>query len=94
MYTDSVKHRVNIFFRVMIACVGGYLCSMYFSLVVANVFLIIMPRAEAVFLSAFLAIIFFIIFFMTSFAMYSFKKVVIFSVFTTVLFYVLSYTLG
>ncbi|SNQ29053.1 hypothetical protein SAMN05444584_0987 [Acinetobacter apis] len=94
MYMDTIKYRLNIFSRVVLSCVGGYLCTMYFSLVLASLFTSVMPRAEAVFLSAFLAILFFVFFFMTSFAIHSFKHVMVFGLSTTALFYILSYILG
>lgn len=76
--------------RLIAGSLGGYLCSVYASLVLTAILLYWLPMAEAVFLADFIAILFCIIFFIGAFVINSHTAVLWLSTSLTLLFFLLS----
>ncbi|WEI18019.1 hypothetical protein PY247_17120 [Acinetobacter proteolyticus] len=58
----SLSYRLNIFYRFMQSFVLGYMCMMYLSLDLALWFNHILDKAEAIYLAAFISILFYLTF--------------------------------
>ncbi|MBF7682728.1 hypothetical protein I2F27_05185 [Acinetobacter sp. B5B] len=87
-------HQFTVAYRILLSLVVGYFCVVYFSLCLAAIFLYFTPRAEAVFLASFCAIMFALIFFILCFCIQSIPRLSQLSFGITLLFYGLSHLIG
>lgn len=72
--TVSFSYRISVLYRFIIAFVLGYICT---SLLIHNLTLIlntVLPKAESIYLAAFISLLFFIGFVISSFCIYTVRK--------------------
>ena len=70
----TLIYRLSIFYRFILSFVVGYICMMYLSLCLTALFLHSFTRAEAIYLAAFISIIFYLLFIIVSFCTNSLLK--------------------
>lgn len=72
--TVSFSYRISVLYRFIIAFILGYICT---SLLIQNLTLILntlLPKAESIYLAAFISLLFFIGFVISSFCIYTVRK--------------------
>jgi hypothetical protein len=72
--TVSFSYRISVLYRFIIAFILGYICT---SLLIHNLTLILntlLPKAESIYLAAFISLLFFIGFVISSFCIYTVRK--------------------
>lgn len=72
--TVSFSYRISVLYRFIIAFIVGYICT---SLLIHNLTLIlntVLPKAESIYLAAFISLLFFIGFVISSFCIYTVRK--------------------
>lgn len=58
MFTSFISNaKFAIFYRIVVAFVLGYLCSIWFNLIATSLLSLVLPKAESIFLAALLTII-------------------------------------
>ncbi|WP_038344130.1 hypothetical protein [Acinetobacter sp. A47] len=67
-------YRLSIFYRFVLSFVLGYFCMMYLSLSLMSLFSQILDKAEAIYLAAFISILFYLAFIILSFCAHSLRK--------------------
>ncbi|KYQ83451.1 hypothetical protein AWW72_13990 [Acinetobacter sp. NRRL B-65365] len=72
-------YRLSIFYRFALTFVLGYLCMIYLSLSLTSLFVHVLDKAEAIYLAAFIAILFYLIFIIISFCSHSLLKLTLIS---------------
>ncbi|ENW81119.1 hypothetical protein F909_02410 [Acinetobacter sp. ANC 3929] len=83
----SLVYRLSIFYRFVLSFALGYLCMMHLSLGLGSLFSHIFDKAEAIYLAAFISILFYLAFIIVSFCTHSLWKLSLTSlVLTGVLF--------
>lgn len=75
----TLVYRLSIFYRFALTFVLGYLCMMYLSLSLTSLFVRVLDKAEAIYLAAFIAILFYLIFIIISFCSNSLLKLTLIS---------------
>lgn len=75
----TLVYRLSIFYRFALTFVLGYLCMMYLSLSLTSLFVRVLDKAEAIYLAAFIAIFFYLIFIIISFCSHSLLKLTLIS---------------
>ncbi len=70
----TLIYRLSIFYRFILSFVVGYICMMYLSLCLTALFLHSFAKAEAIYLAAFISIIFYLLFIIVSFCTNSLLK--------------------
>ncbi|WDZ52799.1 hypothetical protein LF296_08475 [Acinetobacter vivianii] len=75
----TLVYRLSIFYRFVLTFVLGYLCMMYLSLSLTSLFVRVLDKAEAIYLAAFIAILFYLIFIIISFCSHSLLKLTLIS---------------
>lgn len=70
----SLVYRLGIFYRFVLSFVVGYLCMMYLSLGLGALLSHILDKAEAIYLAAFISILFYLAFIILSFCAHSLWK--------------------
>lgn len=79
MISSTVQYRFAVFYRFMITFLLGYICT---SLLTHNLTVLLhslLPKAEAIYLAAFISILFFVGFVITSFCICSLRKLSVMS---------------
>ena len=76
----SITYRFTVFYRFVIAFIIGFVCTAFFSMALAYIFNMMMPKAESVYLAAFFAILFYAVFVIIAFCVQSLLKLTIYSV--------------
>ncbi|NHB58626.1 hypothetical protein G8E00_07085 [Acinetobacter shaoyimingii] len=74
MHLHTIRYPLAILYRVLIAFLMGYLCTYFFTLNATAMLKWVLPKAESVFLAAFIAIFFFVFFVLMSFSIHTLKK--------------------
>ncbi|MEB5476408.1 hypothetical protein [Acinetobacter pollinis] len=87
MKEHAMMYRLSITCRIFIACILGYVCTRYATLLITVALVNVMPHAESIFLAAMFGILFFIIFFLSIFIFQSVKKTILCSVIITCILY-------
>lgn len=90
----SFSYRMTVLYRFIIAFVFGYACT---SLLVSNLTVLFhhsLPKAESIYLAAFISILFFLGFVISSFCIYSLPKLSLISISLTACFYAIYWILG
>lgn len=75
----TLVYRLSIFYRFALTFVLGYLCMMYLSLSLTSLFVRVLDKAEAIYLAAFIAILFYLVFIIISFCSHSLLKLTLIS---------------
>lgn len=76
-------YRMSIFYRFVFTFVLGYICTMYLSLNLSSLFTQYLAKAEAIFLAAFISILFYVSFIIISFCSQSLVKLTLVSLILT-----------
>ena len=88
----SWSYRLAIVYRFMLAFLIGYACTSVLMLCLLKVFQQFMATAESVYLSAFIAIIFYIVFILASFCVHSLLKLSLYAlILCSVFFFALKF---
>lgn len=92
--TVSFSYRISVLYRFIIAFILGYICT---SLLIHNLTLIlntVLPKAESIYLAAFISLLFFIGFVISSFCIYTVRKLSLISFSLLVCLAVIDWILG
>lgn len=92
--TISFSYRISVLYRFIIAFILGYICT---SLFIHNLTLIlntVLPKAESIYLAAFISLLFFIGFVISSFCIYTVRKLSLISFSLLVCLAVIYWILG
>lgn len=92
--TISFSYRISVLYRFIIAFILGYICT---SLLIHNLTLIlntVLPKAESIYLAAFFSLLFFIGFVISSFCIYTVRKLSLISFSLLVCLAVIYWILG
>lgn len=92
--TVSFSYRISVLYRFIIAFILGYICT---SLLIHNLTLIlntVLPKAESIYLAAFFSLLFFIGFVISSFCIYTVRKLSLISFSLLVCLAVIYWILG
>lgn len=92
--TVSFSYRISVLYRFIIAFILGYICT---SLFIHNLTLIlntVLPKAESIYLAAFISLLFFIGFVISSFCIYTVRKLSLISFSLLVCLAVIYWILG
>ena len=92
--TVSFSYRISVLYRFIIAFILGYICT---SLFIHNLTLIlntVLPKAESIYLAAFISLLFFIGFVISSFCIYTVRKLSLISFSLLVCLAVIDWILG
>ncbi|MDO3663705.1 hypothetical protein [Acinetobacter higginsii] len=76
-------YRLSIFYRFVLSFVVGYVCMMYLSLGLGSLFSHVLDKAEAIYLAAFISILFYLVFIILSFCVHSLLKLTVISLILT-----------
>lgn len=92
--TVSFSYQISVLYRFIIAFILGYICT---SLFIHNLTLIlntVLPKAESIYLAAFISLLFFIGFVISSFCIYTVRKLSLISFSLLVCLAVIDWILG
>ncbi len=92
--TVSFSYRISVLYRFIIAFILGYICT---SLLIHNLTLIlntVLPKAESIYLAACISLLFFIGFVISSFCIYTVRKLSLISFSLLVCLAVIYWILG
>lgn len=89
-----IQQRLLVSYRFSLAFVIGYLCTAYFSICLTHLFNLQLPKAESIYLAAFISILFFLGFVIFSFCIHSLKKLSLISLCIFLLFFSFSQLFG
>ena len=92
--TVSFSYRISVLYRFIIAFILGYICT---SLLIHNLTLIlntVLPKAESIYLAARISLLFFIGFVISSFCIYTVRKLSLISFSLLVCLAVIYWILG
>lgn len=90
----SVMQRLNILYRLFISFGVGYLCCYFLAIIFAYLLNFCLPKAESVFLSAFITFIFYVCFVIATFCIQSLKKLSLFSLIPLLILSLFSHSIG
>ena len=76
---QTVLYPLSVLYRFILAFGIGYACSYLLSVVLVDLFYPYLAKAESIYLAAFIALFFYIIFVIISFCVYSLKKLSVIS---------------
>jgi len=71
---QKIQYPLSVLYRFILAFGFGYLCSYFLSLLLTELLYPYLAKAEAIYLSAFSALVFYIFFVILSFCIQSLKK--------------------
>ncbi|QER39702.1 hypothetical protein F2A31_08245 [Acinetobacter suaedae] len=77
--SPSFVYRMSIFYRFVLIFVLGYFCMLYLSLSLTELFASLFAKAEAIFLAAFISILFYVCFVLIGFCTNSLIKLTLIS---------------
>ena len=75
----AIRYPIAVLYRFIIAFLLGYACTYLFTLNMTMLLNFYLPKAESIFLAAFIAILFFLAFVISSFCIQSLKKLTVIS---------------
>lgn len=90
----SWSYRLAVAYRFMVAFVIGYACTSLFMLLLLKIFQQMLTQAESVYLSAFIAIIFYALFVLGSFCIHSLFKLSSYALLLCGLFFIATKFIG
>lgn len=82
-----VSYRIKVFYRFLLVFGMGFACMAYLSLGLTGIFLLTLDKAEAIYLAAFIAILFYVFFVIIGFCIQSLLKLTGLSVVLCALFF-------
>ncbi|WP_031948223.1 hypothetical protein [Acinetobacter lactucae] len=82
-----VSYRIKVLYRFLLVFGMGFACMTYLSLGLTGIFLLNLDKAEAIFLAAFIAILFYVVFVIVSFCIQSLLKLTGLSIILCALFF-------
>lgn len=94
MFINAVRYPIAILYRFMIAFLLGYACTYLFTTVLTQALYVFLPKAEAIYLAAFLGILFLLGFVITSFCIQSIRKLTFVSTICSVVLLILFKCVG
>jgi len=89
-----VLYPLSVLYRFILAFGMGYVCSYLVSLTLIDVFYPYFAKAESIYLAAFSALIFYIIFVILSFCIHSLKKLTLINLALAATFFLFSKFIG
>lgn len=90
----SVSYRIKVFYRCLLVFGMGFACMAYLSLGLIGIFLLTLDKAEAIYLAAFIAILFYVIFVIIGFCVQSLLKLTGLSIVLCALFFFVTRMVG
>lgn len=90
----SFTYRMTVLYRFIIAFIFGYACTSLFINNLTILFHHSLPKAESIYFAAFISILFFLGFVISSFCIYSLRKLSLISMSLTACFYAIYWILG
>jgi hypothetical protein len=90
----SLTYRIQVLYRFVIAFILGFICTALLSLTLTHLFHLSLPKAESIFLAAFISLIFYVFFVMTFFCIQSLKKLTLMSTASCAVLFVLFLGVG
>ena len=90
----SFSYRMTVLYRFIIAFVFGYACMSLLASNLTVLFHYSLPKAESIYLAAFISILFFLGFVISSFCVYSLPKLSLMSISLMACFYAIYWVLG
>lgn len=90
----SLTYRVQVLYRFVIAFILGFICSALLSLALTHLFYLSLPKAESIFLAAFISLLFYVFFVMTCFCIQSLKKLTLMSTASCAVLFLLFFAMG
>ncbi|WP_416040319.1 hypothetical protein [Acinetobacter lactucae] len=82
-----VSYRIKVLYRFLLIFGIGFACMTYLSLGLTGIFLLNLDKAEAIFLAAFIAILFYVVFVIVGFCIQSLLKLTGLSIILCALFF-------
>ncbi|EOQ72554.1 hypothetical protein AWW73_10550 [Acinetobacter lactucae] len=82
-----VSYRIKVLYRFLLIFGMGFACMTYLSLGLTGIFLLNLDKAEAIFLAAFIAILFYVVFVIVGFCIQSLLKLTGLSIILCALFF-------
>jgi len=76
----SLTYHIQVLYRFVIAFILGFICTALLSLALTHLFHLSLPKAESIFLAAFISLIFYVFFVITSFCIQSLIKLTFVSI--------------
>ncbi|MBJ9738093.1 hypothetical protein I5523_00390 [Acinetobacter oleivorans] len=89
-----VSYRIKVFYRFLLVFGMGFACTAYLSLGLIGIFLLTLDKAEAIYLAAFIAILFYVIFVIVGFCVQSLLKLTGLSIVLCALFFFMTRMVG
>ncbi|ENW04956.1 hypothetical protein [Acinetobacter beijerinckii] len=77
--SPTLVYRFSVFYRFVLTFVLGYICTMYLCISLTSLFKNAINKAEAIYLAAFIAILFYVVFIILSFCVHSLLKLTLIS---------------
>lgn len=90
----SLTYRIQVLYRFVIAFILGFICTALLSLALTHLFHLSLPKAESIFLAAFISLIFYVFFVITSFSIQSLTKLTLISTASCAVLFVLFLGMG
>ncbi|OBA13265.1 hypothetical protein A9988_00935 [Acinetobacter calcoaceticus] len=89
-----VSYRIKVFYRFLLVFGMGFACMACLSLGLTGIFLLNLDKAEAIYLSAFISILFYVVFVIVGFCIQSLLRLTILSIALFALFFIVTRTVG
>nr|WP_162937197.1 hypothetical protein [Acinetobacter baylyi] len=90
----TYTYRLTVFYRFVIAFIVGFISTIFFSITLSYLFAMALPKAEAIYLSAFCSILFYAFFVIMMFCIQSLVRLTLYSTALCLAFFLLSIGLG
>ena len=90
----SLTYHIQVLYRFVIAFILGFICTALLSLALTHLFHLSLPKAESIFLAAFISLIFYVFFVITSFCIQSLMKLTLMSTASCAVLFVLFLGMG
>lgn len=89
-----MSYRIKVFYRFLLVFGMGFACMAYLSIGLTGIFLLSLDKAEAIYLAAFIAILFYVIFVIVGFCVQSLLKLTGLSIILCALFFFVTRMVG
>ncbi|MDO7475729.1 hypothetical protein Q5X68_08145 [Acinetobacter baumannii] len=87
-------YRIKVFYRFLVVFGMGYACMVYLSLGLTEIFHLNLGKPEAIYLAAFISILFYVFFVIVGFCIQSLLRLTILSIALFALFFIVTRTVG
>ncbi len=75
----TYRYRLAVLYRLVIAFVAGFICTLFVNIDLSYIFSMMLPKAESVYLAAFCSILFYAFFVIVMFCVHSLLKLTLYS---------------